>query len=281
MKRLFLSLFIFIGGCSAVKDLKVAQSLTDKNVAGKPARIQVTIPENGDRVYSVDAGVGYTHTVSVNLEKNRQTDLTFGGEYHRNTATDKPKDSTIVALRLDQIRGDIAEHDDPIVFPGIGINFKKDRVKGTESIVPSVDITWRSIRFRIGDVIGRDGPVGFEWQPTFGTEIEFVNKADANNPTGRIGRAWGSLDANLYPAWGAIRSRLQLAGTLRLWQDYAKSSRIDTGRDRHYLRKLSLNYFFDEENRFGIGVDRVSGENPSEGEPEQRYTQVSFKVHLK
>jgi hypothetical protein len=281
MRHIILPMLVLLSACSAVKDLKVAQSLTDKNVASKPAQIQVTIPKDGDRTYVVDAGVGYTHSFPVNQEKKQQTDLTIGAEYHRNTVTDNPKDSTIASLRLDQIRGDITEHDDPITFPGIGLNFKKDRVKGTESIVPSFDITWRSNHFRIGDVIGRDGPVGFEWQPTLGTEVEFANKAEANNPTGRVGRVWGSLDANLYPAWGAIRSRLQLAGTLRLWQDYAVTSRIDNGRDRHYLRTLSLNYFFDDESRFAVGIDRVSGENPSEGEPDQHYTEISFKVHLR
>jgi hypothetical protein len=280
MRHILLPLLFLTAGCSVVQDLKISQSLTDKNVASKPAHIQVTIPKDGDRTYVVDAGVGYTRTVKVNQDKDRQTDLTFGGEYHRSTVTDDQKDSTIASVRVDQLWGDITK-DDPITFPGLGINFKKDRVKKTESMVPAMDITWRSERLWIGDVIGRDGPVAFEWQPTFGTEVEFITKAEADNPTGKVGRAWGSLDANLYPAWGAIRSRLQIAGTLRLWQDYAESERIDTGRDRHYLRKLSLNYFFDDENRFGIGVDRVSGENPSEGEPIQHYTQIAFKVHLR
>lgn len=276
MNRLLALACVLFTGCAVLKDLKVAQSLKDKNVAGKPAIVQVTIPEDEDTTYAVDAGVGYSQTVSDS--DRQQTDLTVGGEYHKNTVTDEPSDSTVVAVRFDQIWGDPATDS---FLPGYGVNFKKDKIKKTESLVPTVDFTLTSKKFGIGRVIGRDGPVGFEWQPSLGAELEQIIEAGDDKPTGRVGRGWVSLDTNLYPLWFAIKGRLQLAASLRVWQDFAESERLDDGNDQHYLRTYSVNYFFDEEQRFGIGVDRVSGENPSEGEPEQHYTQIAFKIHLR
>lgn len=279
MKTLRL-LLLLCCGCASIPGLHVTRSLTDKNVASKPAQLQVTMPKDQDRSYAVDFGLGYTHTTSKT--ERRQTDLTLGAEYHRNTLADKKQDTTLVSLALEKQLGnfvpDKGTPDDTVYFPTLAAKYKKDRIKGTQSIMPILSATLASKPLRIGTVNGSS--VGWIWQPTLGTEWERVYRAANNAPTGSTGRLWGSLDLDVFPLFRRSGSQLDLALTGRIWYDASQSRALDTGRDRHYLRKATLTYFIDKDQHFGIGLDRVSGENPSEGQPNQHYTQLSLKLKL-
>jgi len=280
MKRT-LSLLILLCGCASLPDgLHVTRSLTDKNTASKPAQLQVTAPKDADRSYAVDFGLGYTRSWSQ--KDNLQTDLVYGAEYHRNTLTDKKQDSTLVTLGIDQIIGNITPDKgpkaDPVWLPSFAAKFKKDRIKSTESFLPTIIVTLASKRLRIGEVIG--STPGFLWQPTAALEWERITRAANHGPTGSTARAWASLDVDIYPLFTKLGSQLDLSLTARAWHDVHQSAVLRTGGSNQYLRKASLTYFIDKDQHFGVGVDRVSGENPSEGQPDQHYTQLTLKLKL-
>lgn len=274
MKRLVL--LLFCSGCASVPGLHIARSLTDKNLASKPAAVQVTVPRDGATSYAVDLGAGYTHTFSKS--DNIQQDLTFGAEYHRNTLASQKQDSTIATLNLDWLIGNVDNKADPVWFPTLGLKFKKDRIKGTESAVPGLSSTLASKRLRVGEVIGLRRPVAFAWQPSAGLEWERITRAANNGARGATLRPWSEVDVDIYPLWSRLHSALALSLTGRAWHDLSQSRALRTGRENQYLRKASLSYFLDEDQHFAVGVDRISGENPSEGQAEQHYTQLSFKV---
>lgn len=278
MKRLLLLLLICTG-CASLPGLRIARSLTDKNLASKPAQVQVTMPQDQHTSYAVDLGAGYTKTI-VPGGQHAQVDLTTGAEYHRNTLADKAQDTTLVVVSADTQLGEL-DKNFAVWFPELAGKFKKDRVKTTESILPTVSLTLASKPLHIGELIGLHTAVPWQWQPSFAVEAEHDTRAPAGKPRGRVERSSEELDLSFYPFFRLVKTRVELALTGRAWQDFAKSHSLDTGRDRHYLRKASATYYLDEQRRFGIGVDRVSGENPTEGQPDQHYTQLSLKISIK
>jgi hypothetical protein len=273
MKRFLLLVPLAFVDCAG---LQIARSLSDKNLASKPAQAMATSPRDADDSYAVDIGAGYTRPI---LFRGSQVDLTFGGEYHRTTLVDKEQDALLLLVRADQQYGDLAETGWSF-FPGIALKAKNDEVAGTRSILPTIDFTLASKVLHIGDIISI-GPSAFEWQPTLGVEGDYVIEAPSDIPTGQIGRAWTKLDLVVYPFWDRWRRRLEVAGHVAYWQDFAETTALDTGRDQHYLRTVGITYYFDPERRFAIGATRVSGENPTEAQPEQHYDQVSFKVRIR
>jgi hypothetical protein len=274
-------LSLLLAGCASLPGLKVARSLTDKNLASKPAQVQVTMPRDQHTSYAVDLGVGYTKTIVPGGTNARaQLDLTSGAEYHRNTLADKQQDTTLLSVGGDAQVGELT-NGFAVWFPGVAAKFKKDRIKTTESILPTLSLTLASKPLRIGELIGIHTSVPWEWQPSVAIEEEHDTRAPAGKPRGRVDRSSEELDLNFYPLFRLVKTRVELALTGRAWQDFAKSRSLDTGSDRHYLRKASLTYYLDEPRRFGIGIDRVSGENPSEGQPNQHYTQLTLKIAIK
>jgi len=274
MKHLLILLLVGTG-CASIPGLRVARSLSDKNLASKPAQLQLTAPRDAADSYAIDLGLGYARTIIT--DTTSQSDLVVGGEYHRNTLADKPQNTMVITIGLDQQRGQLDTA--PIVwYPGIATKYKDDQIKHTQSLLPTLSVTLASKPYYIGRVIGQHQSVAWAWQPTAAAEWEQIYHA-AQNPTGHIGRVSAAADVGIYPFWRAMKSRIEFSVTGRAWQDLMRTSALG-GSKRHRLLKISLSYFLDADRHFSIGIDRVSGENPSEGQPDQHYTQLSFRVGL-
>jgi hypothetical protein len=251
------------------------RSLVDKNQISKPASLQFTIPDEGESSYSADLGV----SLSRSFLGSSLWSFALGGEYHRNNQSDEEQDTLIGSLALLGQVGELGGGSEVAWFPGASVSFKRDGVKGTKSVVPAVDLTLAGSALRVGSVLGPEN-FGFLWQPKVGFEYEDVISAENDGPTGHVGRAFLQVELGIYPGFKALGARLEVVPSFKVWDDVVESKALDSGKDRHQLKKVDVNYFLDTAKQVAIGYSLVDGEDPSEGLPDQKYQQIALKVKL-
>jgi len=252
-------------------EVHLQQSISDKNSATKPAAFQLTFPGKGENSYAVDLGLTALRPSDFG---RAQWDWGVAAEYHHNTLLDRKQDTREIGFTA------LGEYGDPATIawlPQVIAKYKYDGVKSTGSLVPSASMTLTNFASAIGFAKGGPG-FKFFWQPTLGVELEDGVKAPSAKPTGQVSRAFGHLEAALYPAAELLKNRLEIVPGVTLWQDFAKSKQLGIARDRHVLRTISVNYYLGSDQMFSLGLDYVNGEDPSQGLPEQRYTRIAFKV---
>ena len=108
----------------------------------------------------------------------------------------------------------------------------------------------------------------FKWEPRAGFEYDNVISAKAGDPEGTTVRTYEEIGLYLYPFGGATGDKLVLSAT---WAHrYDLTTPASVARDNHYLRTYSALLYLDSARRIAVGVDRVSGQDPSAGFREQR-----------
>jgi hypothetical protein len=253
-------------------ELSLRRTLVDRNAIGLPASLQITFPEDGGSSYAVDLGASVSHTF---LGSALWT-FVAGGEIHRNNQSLREQDLTSGSLALQGQIGE-AEGNATAWLPQLSLSFRRDGVLGTKSLVPAASLSAAGSPLRIGHVLGLPN-LGIEWQPRVGLELQDVLSASDGQSTGHVGRAFGNVTVAVYPGFKKLGARLEIVSSITAGQDFAQSSAFDTGRARHVLRTVAVNYFFDKDKHYALGFSWINGENPSEGLPEQRYKQIAFKV---
>jgi hypothetical protein len=247
--------------------------LTDKNQASQPAEIQVTFPEKGSDSYSVDLGLSALRAFAPSFG---ELDLGLGVEVHRNTLLAKQQNTRSVVLTADGVLGDPAKI---AWLPQAALKYKEDKIKSTDSVVPSLTITATNHALALGFVRGTP-ELGVMWQPSLGVEYEDIAQAPKGEPTGRVGRIFAQVQVSIYPADHALDRKLELVPSFEIWEDFARSGALKAGSAEQHLSTVSLNYFFDHSRHFALGFDLVRGQNPSDNLPNQHFERIALKVSL-
>lgn len=82
----------------------------------------------------------------------------------------------------------------------------------------------------------------------------------------------------MYPASVRLGKRLEIALRLSHWKDISEAQGVEDGRVRHTLTSLAVNYYFDRALHWGLSLEHVDGENPTEDLADQRYTQLGLAI---
>lgn len=112
-------------------NLKIRQTLTDKNKNSLPGLLQYSHPGNGDDSYLIDLGV------SLDRDIGRGISLGLTTEYHYNSASGKLKDTLTAGLQLDAVVGPDTEHAQ--LFRA-SASYKRDNLVSGEGA--QADILW-------------------------------------------------------------------------------------------------------------------------------------------
>ena len=75
-----------------------------------------------------------------------------------------------------------------------------------------------------------------------------------------------------------IASRLQFGLSAKYWNELSQSGNFDDGDDSFDNVEVYINYYLDDEHRFGLGLTYFDGDNPTDGLLDQRYTQFGIVV---
>jgi hypothetical protein len=274
-----------LGSTTWTLEYQLRQNLKDKNVQDKPARIQYSNPSGEKATAAIDAGVSITAIAPFSNNDSVNWEFSAGSEYHRNDAPKNKNDSLIAGLVAtanialsyypDSAPG-APRIPDSVLYPSFALKYKDDKVKDTQSAVPSFTITGLYEPLKIGYPIGGD-LLTVVWQPTVGTELEKVYEA-SSGPTGYVARATTKVEVSAYPLITKLDARLELTASQSTWFDYSESGSIDSGTDTHRLTTLGAMWWFNTDKHFGLGLDYSNGEDPSVGKPEQELFQLSFLV---
>ena len=266
----------------------------------RPAQFVFVAPSKGDSTIAADlAAVG---TFSIPL-KAADSEIQLGPtiEYHRNTAPKKEQDSLRTGGALSAIIGDIAEDG---VLPAHSLQlsptYLRDNEKDEESFLATFDyIPIANLRYfpvgRIRGIAGSDPKtetwdwryLRVRWLPVVGFDFQDVLRTNtpkdptvAKAPTGSELRLYASLSIGLYPFAEALDSQLELQVSRDQWFGVYETNGVHPGDDTRGLFQTSLTYFLDSEQRIGVAVSYVDGQNPRQGKPDQTYWQLSLKGRL-
>lgn len=267
--------------------VKLRRSLDDKNQASKPAAVMVTLPGGGrGATWAIDAGLKAADCLSC---RAFQLEWNLGAEYHRHTDIQKPQNAVGASAGLELLLGPrepsgglVSDTMHDLVLTA---QFKSDVQHATRSALVYLDYT--PIDFlRSGLVVpskkqagGKARWVAFSWLPTVGPEMEDVAQA-SGQPTGTALRLRGALDVGVYPLATAFDSRVLLYGRGEIRQTLASSTSAEpVGTWTHLVRAGAL-HFFDEAQRFAVGVEYANGQNPREGLAPQENWQIGLRVQL-
>ncbi|MEO1696389.1 MAG: hypothetical protein AAFU73_03770 [Planctomycetota bacterium] len=276
-----------------IEALKVRRSLTDKNGSSSPAVAQITDPAGEDRVYRVDAGVGWTGRVESDWTDG---DLVLGVEAHKNTVIDEEQDNFSVKAVYDENRN--IKGFEPIVdilTPTYSLAYVRDLEAGTESVVPSVE--WRLVdpELRLGYVISSPGEGdalrnAIEPNLAVGVHHQSILEAE-NDATGGVTRAYADAAVVYYP--GTVRQRggetgvlgpddedyvynIRFRASYRFWRDIDEGSRVETGIDSYQLFRFAVELALTPDQHWGIALQYQNGEDPIEGLVAQEFVSLGL-----
>jgi hypothetical protein len=251
-------------------NVKIAQSLTDKNKNTLPAMFQYVHPDNGNDSAQIDIALSVSHDVENPWRIPISAGLT--SEYHYNNAARKLQDSLALGGKIDAVLGPNTEYGQLVRG---SIAYKRDNLVSGEGVL--ADLIWFvSIP---GLHLG-----GFQWnwgnfltgriEPFLGLQDESGNGASTTFKDGnRFSlRAGISLKASLFPSY--LANRLDLDISESYWRHLTTSGGFNLySKDQAYFVE-SVTYWLntgsdpngrlqDNEKHFGISANYTYGDNPS------------------
>ena len=278
-------------------NLKIRQTLADKNKNSLPALLQYTHPGNGSDSYLVDMGVSLSHDL---LLGNAPASAGLAAEYHYNSASGKLKDSFSAGLTLDAELGSDTKHAQLVRATA---SYKRDNLVSGEgaqgeilwypSLSPRVDETGTASSFAFG---GFYVPIGDFFkgriEPYIGLQGETGNGASKDFKDGDrfSGHSGVSLKGVLLPK--VFANRLELNTSVDYWRHFTTSGGFEQYDDDQLYYSAAATYWFDtfdknknglldeDEKHFGITVRYVNGDNPTEGDFNADTWTIGFAIQF-
>jgi hypothetical protein len=251
-------------------NLKIAQSLTDKNKIALPALFQYVHPAKGGDGAQIDIALSLSH--DINNPGRIPLSAGFISEYHYNNAPTKLQDALAVGGKLDAVLGPNTEYGQLVRG---SVAYKRDNLVSGDGVV--ADLIWFvSIpQWHVGDFYWKWGNllVG-RVEPFVGLQEEFGNGAsmafkNGNRFSSRVGI---SLKASLFPDY--LANRLDLDISESYWRHMITSGGFDLYSSNQAYFVAALTYWLntgsdsggklqDKEKHFGISAKYTYGDNPS------------------
>jgi len=245
-------------------NLKIAQSLTDKNKIALPALFQYVHPAHGGDSAQIDIALSLSHDIG-------SLAAGFTSEYHYNNASTKLQDSLALGGKLDAVFGPNTR-DGQLVRGAVA--YKRDNLVSGDGVI--ADLVWFVAipGWHIGDFY-------WEWgnflvgrvEPFVGLQEEFGNGAKAFKDGNRVSSRVGiSLKASLFPDY--LANRLDLDISESYWRHMQTSGGFDLYEKNQAYSVASLTYWLntgsdssgklsDKEKHFGVSAKYTYGDNPS------------------
>lgn len=244
--------------------MKIRQSIKDKNRSDLPATFQYTNAGNAKDSKAFDAAVALD-LLSTPLGIQRWVDaskheLLFTGEYHYNSAKDAKQDTELLGLSGDFYLGKAAGLDHRLT---VEAGYKADRRLTGEGF--QGEISYYPYSRGLALWSERQGCIGnyqfeYEFRPEIGVEYE---KGDGELKPFREGDRQSfkaSMGVALYP-W----KNLEWTTSVNYWRHFGAEGVYNLFHDDQVYFQSSMIYYLNEGRNFGVGVDYLHGDHPTEG----------------
>lgn len=255
--------------------VRIRQSTADKNTIEKPAQFQFVSPQDGgDNSYAIDVGLTARFWGGL-VGDNNTWELGPTVEYHKQTLATKPQDNLQAGLNSILVVGDVTEgmgH----YFQGVA-KFKRDTKNTGNGFLGQLDYTPLDKHLWLGQARGWP-ELKFLWQPTIGLQYESSDDVAKTKNSGDAFRGKANAEIGIYPLATTLQKRLELVGRFTYWYRFADSGEYRNLPTDNRLWNASLNFYFDEDSHFGVGVDYVNGSDPERGLAKQELITASFKM---
>jgi hypothetical protein len=274
--------------CGGLPQINIRQNTRTRTEVAAPAFITWSNPDNGPTV--AQAGI------AVLLECDVRDGLVVAPyvEYLRNDIASQPQDVFRAGGQFEWI---LRPEQGPSVNVGaIGgsrhhsgvvvgnVDFKRDAVKGTKSVVSSARYT----HFFNGDNPWRPhratrfagGALELLYGPYLGFEAENILQSDVASREGSVGRVVAEIRTMLYPAPSRLQGKVEFILAIAYRRDLWDST--DASDATHPFGTAEANVFpiRTDKAAVGFGVTFKNGDNPDEGFASQRLWQFSVKIRL-
>ncbi len=267
--------------------LSLQQVIKDKRSVDKPAYLSLSYPKSS--ASQQEASIAAV----LDIVKSDSLEIGPALAYVKSTSSDKPQDlleagvdaTWIARVGTPMAIPDIPDTTPPCFLIAEGeLKYKRDGVADTSGLAAAlrwaftaVPRKWKWTPYYIFPLWTEQ--MRFKWEPRVGFEYDNAISAKAPSVDGTTVRTYEELGLYLYPLGGLIKDKLVLSATWAHRYDLATPAAV--AGDNHYLRTYSALLYFDSSRRVAVGVDRVSGQDPSAGVREQRLSRVSLKWRLK
>ncbi len=250
--------------------LRIRASTSDQSLSSQPAGIMVQWPKDAPAAVALDAGLAGNV-----LRKSTVWSFEPTFEIHKHTAIDAPQETLYAGGTLSRIVGDPAEGLQSW-YDG-SLEFKHDGVAGTKGL--QATFAWRPVApdAAIGAARGPDG-FKWSWQPVATIEFEDLTAAPTGDPTGEVTRAHVGLDLVAFPWSRRADNRFQVTVIAKVWSELSRSAALGPADREIHLAKVAFTGYFDHARHFGVGLEGLTGADPSQGLRDQRYWQIALKI---
>lgn len=258
-----------------VNNLSVAQVVKDKDSIDKPAVFSLQWPKDGDTQKDVSLALTYDF-------RNKEETFSLGPSFEIQEKTGVASPQSLLKIGL-QASWDPFLGSDPIkpkgrVFFSPELAYRKDSSKNTRGLSGAIRITGIAIgkQWSPDRAVPPNANFQFSWLPRIGVEFDHVSKAPAGSPTGTTVRSYAEMEMAAYPFARTFQKRLKLSAALSHRRDFATPDGVRKA--THYYRVYSASIALDSLQIFSIGVDRVSGDDPSAGFAPQQFWRLGLRA---
>ncbi len=256
--------------------VSIRQSLKDKNFINKAALLQLTLPDEGAKTRLVAAAATfdlYPRSSDPNFN------IGLSAQFNENTSESSRQNSFFGGADAVWLR-DLDTTSSPR-FSRLTVagGFKRDGVKQTKGMAASS--YWSLEQLQNKDDAYSGLPLGTfaEYLPLVGVEHDWAIETAKMLDEGHVTRALASVSFNAYPLAGIGSGKQFILSAELSYRRDILTDFEDSDRD-HPLGVFGVAVSVDRDERFLIALERVDGEDPSEGFEAQGLWRVSLKVQL-
>ena len=163
------------------------------------------------------------------------------------------------------------------------LDIKRDHVKDTKSWEAAALFRPLYTPWGLGSTIGnKNFRIGFDIQAGSQFEDVFSGGDDEDGATvdGDTLRLTALTGVHFYPAFGAIKRRLELSAMYQYWNEVTQSGIFDDNNDDFDLFKTYILYYLDDKLQYGLTLSYQDGDDPSEGLLDQSFVRLGLIIKL-
>ena len=254
--------------------LIVRKGLSNKNFAKDPASISWISPDDGESSTATDIGLAFRLIESSN-DINSPWILLPKIEYHKNTLTDKKQDTFKAGIIFSRYFN--AEEALTHCIE-TSAEYKNDRKQVGQGAAISISYTPTYAPLHLGYT--GSGPFQYMFTPWVAIQAEKADGIKENDSNGSVSRIKASMQLAIYPLHDFFNKNFEVILSYQNWFNISRSGTFDSYDHNQHLFNSTLNIYFDNKQRFGVGIDYSSGENPEEGMAHENTISSALKVKL-
>jgi hypothetical protein len=245
---------------NVIKQVKLQQSVFDKDAFAKPASISYTHSGGGSSSFALDAGLGIEMQPRF-FPWGETLSSSFGLDYHRNTTAGALKNLFQAGAQFEDTLGFAASSGLTLDTAG-DVAYKVNRVKHVDSIEGSIKVhpvfTFEKmglagLSFLNTDNFHRTGCARWRWEPFIGAQYESAVQSGSATDSGRHLLITYGAELLLQPFYSTLGKKIEMTASYKGWQPFSQTG-VYAGERNSSFFEAEITYLFVESNPIKVGA---------------------------